>query len=268
MKLGTRGSALALAQARPVADALGAEVVVIKTSGDRGAGADKERWVDAIEDALLAGEIDVAVHSAKDLPGELGDGLAIVAAAGRADPSDALIGAASLDELPAGAKVGTSSARRRAQLLAARPDLDVVEITGNVDTRLRKLRDGEADAMVLASAGLDRLGRGAEIGARLDPAAFVPAPGQGTLAIEARPGFDASAVADAAALASLTTEREVAALLGATCDSAVGVFADGQELHAWVGSEDGSRWVADAHAGTAEQLVARLRAAGAQHLIA
>jgi hydroxymethylbilane synthase len=122
--------------------------------------------------------------------------------------------------------------------------------------------------MVLASAGLDRLRRPEEIGARLDPATFVPAPGQGTLAIEARAGFDGSAVADAAALSSLLIEREVAALLGATCDSAVGVFSDHGEIHVWVGTEDGSRWIADSHAGTVEQLIARLTSVGAQDLIA
>lgn len=270
MKLGTRGSALALAQAQPVADALGADIVVIQTSGDRGIGAptDKQRWVDAIEDALLADEIDLAVHSAKDLPGELAEGLEIVAAAGRVDPSDALIGADRLDDLPSGAKVAASSPRRRAQLLAARPDLEVVAISGNVDTRMEKLHRGEAEAMVLASAGLDRLGRGAEIGKRLDPRVFIPAPGQGTLAIEARAGFDASAVADASALTALLMEREVASRLGATCNSAVGVFAEGELLHTWVGADDGSRWIADSDGGTPEQIISRLMSVGAQDLLA
>jgi hydroxymethylbilane synthase len=275
VRLGTRGSALALAQAQGVADALGAELVVIKTSGDIGVDArsqagptDKERWVDAIEDALLAGEIDVAVHSAKDLPGELAPGLEIVAAAGRADPSDALVGAGSLDDLPRGARVGTSSPRRRAQLLAARPDLELVVITGNVDTRLRKLNDGDADALVLAAAGLERLGRSTEIGARLDPEVFVPAPGQGILAIEARPGFDASAGADAQALTALSAEREVAALLGASCDSAVGVYFDGSKLHGWVGAPDGTTWVSDAVAGSPQALADRLTSAGARELLA
>lgn len=268
MRLGTRGSALALAQAQPVATALDAELVVIKTSGDLGTRqGDKERWVDGIEQALLDGSIDAAVHSAKDVPGELADGLAIVAAAGRADPSDALIGAPSLDDLPAGARVGTSSPRRRAQLLSYRPDLEVIEITGNVDTRLAKLARGEVDAMVLASAGLKRLGRGDEIGAALDPARFVPAPGQGTLAIEARPGLDVARIADAEALASLTAERRLAELLGATCNSAVGIYHDGEVLHAWVGAVDGSRSILDSLAGSAEKLDARLTSVGARELI-
>ncbi|HWI22118.1 MAG TPA: hydroxymethylbilane synthase [Baekduia sp.] len=270
IRLGTRGSALALAQSRPVADALGAEVVVIETSGDRGGGGpkDKERWVDAIEHALLAGHIDVAVHSAKDVPGHLASGLTLVAAAGREDPRDALVGAASLDALPEGAKVGTTSPRRRAQLLARRPDLQIVSLAGNVDTRLRKLADGEADALVLAAAGLKRLGRGDEIGALLDPVQFVPAPGQGTLALEAKPGFDASAVADADAFTALLAERELALLLGATCNSAVGIHRDASHLRAWAGTPDGSHWIFDElAAGTPSQLAERMRAMGASELI-
>ena len=171
MKLGTRGSALALAQAGLVRDRIAAlghevELVVIRTSGDeRPAGepapetSDKERFVKEIEEALLDGRIDMAVHSAKDVPGELPDGLAIVGVPERADPRDALCGARTLDELPEGAAVGTASVRRRSQLLAARPDLDVREVRGNVDTRLRKLADGDYDALVLAAAGLARLER-------------------------------------------------------------------------------------------------------------
>jgi hydroxymethylbilane synthase len=130
-----------------------------------------------------------------------------------------------------------------------------------------KLAAGQAEAMVLASAGLDRLGRADAIGSRLDPSVFVPAPGQGTLAIEARVGFDASAVADADALSSLITEREIARLLGATCDSAVGVFSDGATLHVWIGAADGSKWIADSRAGTASEIVSRLRTVGAQDLL-
>lgn len=270
MRLGTRGSPLALAQARPVAAALGAELVVIRTSGDLGVApaADKERWVDRIEQALLDGTIDVAVHSAKDVPGRLAQGLRIVAAVGREDASDALVGAPSLDALADGARVGTSSARRRAQLLAARPDLTVVELAGNVDTRLRKLAGGEVDALVLATAGLVRLGRTDAIGARLDPAEFVPAPGQGTLALEAPAAFDATAIADPAALASLEAERVVARLLGASCDSAVGIHCDGACIHAWVGSADGSTWIRDAIEGVdPERLSRRLLSAGAGELI-
>lgn len=265
MRLGTRGSALALTQAAPIADALQAEIVVIETSGDAGASGDKSRWVDAIETALCAGEIDCAIHSAKDVPGELAPGLAIVAATARAEPRDALVGAKSLAELPEGARVGTSSPRRRAQLLAARPDLEIVALPGNVDTRLRKLKKGEADALVLAAAGLQRLGLEDDIGGLLE---FIPAPGQGTLVVEAMEGFDASGVADQAAMEALFAEREIAALLGATCDSAVGIHAGGGHLEAWAGAPDGSHWIADRmENGTPSQLAERMNAMGASELI-
>ena len=208
MRIGTRRSALALAQANWVADRLKGgghdgpiEIVPMLSDGDvdagtsAGAGAggqDKSRWVSRLEDALIAGEIDLAVHSAKDVPGELADGLTLHGAPARASAQDVLCGAAALEQLHAGARVGTSSLRRRAQLLAARADLEVVAIAGNVDTRLRKLAasasegdPGERlDAIVLARAGLERLGRDSEAGAVLDPALFVPAPGQGILALE------------------------------------------------------------------------------------
>jgi hydroxymethylbilane synthase len=185
VRLGTRGSALALVQARAVRDALGgapaAEIVEITTSGDRGVAGDKARWIDTIEDALERGDIDLAVHSAKDVPAAslLRDGMALAAVLGREDARDALVGAESLDHLPEGARVGTASLRRRAQLLAVRPDLVVTPLRGNVDTRLRKLREGQCDALILAAAGLRRLGRAEEIGALLDPSVFVPAPGRG-----------------------------------------------------------------------------------------
>ncbi|MFZ0091226.1 MAG: hydroxymethylbilane synthase [Solirubrobacteraceae bacterium] len=179
MRLGTRASALALAQARSVAQRLGddVELVEITTLGDRGAAVqDKSRWVSELEYALVDGRIDVAVHSAKDVPTALGEGLELVAIPPRADPRDVLCGAAGLGALTPGARVGTSSVRREAQLRAAREDIDVVEVRGNVDTRLRKLAAGEVDALVLAFAGLVRLGRAPEAGAVID--AFVPAAGQ------------------------------------------------------------------------------------------
>lgn len=265
LRLGTRGSELALAQSAPIAAALDAEVVVISTSGDTGATGDKSRWIDTIEKALLAGEIDCAVHSAKDVPGQLAPGLAIVAATSREDARDALVGAKALAELPRGARVGTTSPRRRAQLLAARPDLEIVALHGNVDTRLRKLDQGDVDAIVLAAAGLRRLGREDAIGALLD---FVPAPGQGTLVIEAREGFDAAVVCDQAALDCLFAEREIAALLGATCDSAVGIRAARDTIEAWVGAQDGSTWIADRiENGAPSQLAERMTAMGASNLI-
>jgi hydroxymethylbilane synthase len=191
-RLGTRGSALALAQAKTVADALGgAELVAITTSGDRGDGlrtrsgggrgmlGDKSRFVREIERALLDGEVDLAVHSAKDLPGELPDGLEIAGVPEREDPRDAFVGTAgSLAEVPEGARIGTSSLRRRAQLLALRPDLEIAELRGNVDTRLAKLDSEQLDGLVLAAAGLNRLGRASEVAFAFDPAELTPAPGQ------------------------------------------------------------------------------------------
>ncbi len=272
MRLGTRGSALALAQARPLAEALGAEIVPIRVSGDAPAAAgptDKSRWVDAIEDALLRGDVDIAVHSAKDVPAELAEGLELVGATAREDPRDALVGADSVEALGEGARVGTSSLRRRAQLLATRPDLDIVALRGNVDTRLRKLADSEVDALVLAAAGLRRLGREDAIGALLDPAVFVPAAGQGILALEARPGVDVAAVADDAALAALTAEREVVHALGATCNTPIGAHADGAILRTWVGLPDGSAWIRDElGGGSPAQAVERLLSMGAADLLA
>ena len=215
LRIGTRGSPLALAQAREVADLLGdAELVSITTSGDRAAGGDKERWVKEIEQALLAGDVDVAVHSAKDVPGELPDGLALAGAPVRADARDALCGIDSLQAVDQGARVGTSSLRRAAQLRALRDDLEIVELRGNVDTRLRRLAEGDFDAIVLAAAGLGRLGREDEAGALLDPAVMVPAPGQGVIALEVRAGDEEvcaaiAAISDERTFTCLAAERAV-----------------------------------------------------------
>jgi hydroxymethylbilane synthase len=294
VRIGTRGSALALAQATWVAERLDppAELVPIVTSGDqRRAVDDKREWVLELEEALLHGDVDLAVHSAKDVPVERPSTLALVAAPARANPFDALCGAASLDDVAPGARVGTSSLRRTAQLRARRPDVEVVEIRGNVDTRLRKLAEGEADALVLAAAGLERLGREGEAGAVLD---FVPAAGQGTLLIEARAGDIAArdAVAhlrDPEAEAALTAERAVVAALGADCRSAVGVHAvpvaaaprrEGDpsappatlHLRAFVGAVDGSAWLTDELDGDDPEalgaaLAERLLAVGAAELL-
>lgn len=282
MRIGTRGSTLALAQAQWVADRLGqgAEVVTITTAGDRGDHTnDKSRWVSALEQALLDDRVDVAVHSAKDVPAELAAGLAIVAVPPREDPRDAICGVPSLADLPTGARVGTSSLRRAAQLRATRPDLQVLELRGNVDTRLRKLAEGQFDAIVLAMAGLRRLGRESEAGGVLDD--FVPAAGQGALALQAR---EQSATAEALATlnssqaaACLAVERELTRALGASCHSAVGAHATVSdqgsiELTAWVGLPDGSQWIAD-HAtdswpGPLGATVAeRMLAAGARELL-
>jgi hydroxymethylbilane synthase len=272
VKLGTRGSALALVQAHAVADALGgeAEIVEITTSGDRGIAGDKARWIDTIEDALESGAIDLAVHSAKDVPAAslLRPGMALAAVLPREDARDALVGAAALEALPPGARVGTASLRRRAQLLAVRDDLEVVELRGNVDTRLRKLREGACDALILAAAGLRRLGRAGEIGALLDPSVFVPAPGQGALALEGR--AIPAALVDTDADAQLRAERFVVEALEASCDTPVGVHHDGTALHAFVGLPDGSAWLRDSVVAPdpAPLLVERLESMGARELLA
>jgi hydroxymethylbilane synthase len=280
IRIGTRASALALAQAGWVAERLGDrfELVEISTQGAVG---DKSRFVKAIEEALLAGTVDLAVHSAKDVPGDLPDGLAIVGVPERADALDALCGAAALDDLAEGAVVGTASVRRTAQLLALRPDLDVRELHGNVDTRLERLAGGDYDAIVLARAGLDRLGRGAA-GTALPQ--LVPAPGQGCLALEARTGDEdvaeaAAAITDPEALAALTAERALVTALGATCNTPVGALAerdgDALRLTAFAGLPDGSHWIRDSLDGDAGDpaalglaVAARLEAAGARELLA
>jgi hydroxymethylbilane synthase len=284
LRLGTRGSALALAQARWVAERLDGEVEIVEitTAGDlkRNLG-DKSRWTGALEAALVAGEIDVVVHSAKDVPGELADGTEIAAVPVREDPRDVLVGAPSLAALPAGARVGTSALRRRAQVLAVRPDLHVVELRGNVDTRLRKLADGEVDALVLAAAGLARLGRDDVTAAPLEGDVFVPAPGQGCLLVQARAGQDAAAVDDLATHLALETERDVAARLGASCHTAIGVHAElaftGVALRAFAGLPDGSEWLVDEIrsddddvdlAALGATLAGRMLAAGAADLLA
>jgi hydroxymethylbilane synthase len=253
LRIGTRGSVLALAQARSVAHALPepAELVTITTAGDvdRRAG-DKSRWVGALEAALLAGEIDLAVHSAKDVPGELAEGTAIVAVPPREDPRDVLVGVPSLDALPSGARVGTSALRRRAQLLA-----------------VRKLAAGEVDALVLAAAGLRRLDRADVVTVPLEGEVFVPAPGQGSLAVQARLGRRFDAVCDAGALAALEAERTVVRRLGASCHTPVGVHAGPDGVRAFAGLPDGAEWIVD-EAPAADALGDRLLAAGAADLLA
>jgi hydroxymethylbilane synthase len=281
MRIGTRGSALALAQARWVAERLDAdaEIVTITTTGDRGQSVgDKSRWVSELERALVEERIDIAVHSAKDVPTQLPDGLELVAFPVRADPHDAICGAESLAELPAGARVGTSSLRRAAQIRATRDDLDVISVRGNVDTRLRKLAEGQYDAIVLALAGLERLGRAGEAGGVL--AGLVPAAGQGALAIEALAGAVPAEllapVSDPEATACVTAERQLVGALDASCNTPVGAHArllgDGElELVAWVGLPDGSTWIRDRQAGEASSLgqavARRMLSAGAGELL-
>lgn len=282
LRLATRGSALALAQARLVADMLGgAELVEVSSDGVTG---DKSRFVRGVEQALLAGEAEVGVHSAKDLPGEMSPDLEIAAVPVREDPADVWIGAGgSLEDVPQGARVGTASLRRRAQLLAARPDLRIEELHGNVDTRLRKLAEGALDAIVLAAAGLRRLGRENEIGFAIPTATMTPAPGQGTLVLQARTGDEQTTAAvasvfDLDAARELTAERATVRLLDASCTTPVGVFArvDGKHLvvEAFVGLPDGSEWLRDRIEGDADEpavagvlLAERLLGAGARDLL-
>jgi hydroxymethylbilane synthase len=293
IRLGTRGSQLALAQARLVADALGgAEVVPLKTGGDQrgrsadppAVGGDKARFVREIELALLAGEVDLGVHSAKDLPSELPEELKLSGVPKRDDPADAYVGeASSLDAIRDGARIGTSSLRRRAQLLAARPDLEVVELRGNVDTRLRRLASGDFDGIVLAAAGLRRLGREEEIAFRFGADVMTPAAGQGALALETRredasTAAAAAEISDAAALVEVIAERAAVGELDATCRTPVGAraeLANGRlRADAFVGLPDGSEWIRDSVEGDVEDpivlgssLAERLVAAGAREVL-
>lgn len=283
LRIATRGSQLALTQSGMVAEMLGgAELVEVSSDGLPG---DKSRFVRAVEQAVLDGRADIGVHSAKDLPGEETEGLEIAAVPPREDPADAWIGAGtSLDDIPEGAKVGTVSLRRRAQLLAARPDLELLDLNGNVDTRLRKLAEGDYDAIVLAAAGLRRLSREGEIGFRVPEDRMVPAAGQGALAVQVRSGDEETAAAvraigDAVSFAELRAERACFTRLDADCSTPIGVHAkvDGERLRigAFIGLPDGSEWirdeldadVSDPEAAGAD-LAQRLLGAGAADLLA
>ncbi len=254
LRLGSRGSRLALAQAEAAAwrlretdPTLEIALVPITTAGDR----DRSRpfgeigqrgvFVKEIEEALLAGRVDVAVHSAKDMTSTNTEGLVVGAYLPREDPRDALCGAASLR---AGMRIGTASARRTAQLLALEPSLSVEPLRGNVDTRLRKRDERGLDAIVLAAAGLDRLGREAEIGLRFDPEELVPEAGQGAVALQVREGGEGlvEALDDAETRRRVEAERACVARIGAGCLAPVAAYHDGRELVALVAAEDGS-WV-------------------------
>jgi hydroxymethylbilane synthase len=283
LRIATRGSTLALTQSGMVAEMLGdAELVEVSSDGLPG---DKSRFVRAVEQAVLDGRADIGVHSAKDLPGEEVEGLEIAAVPRREDPADAWIGAGtSLEDVPEGAKVGTVSLRRRAQLLAARPDLELLDLNGNVDTRLRKLAEGDYDAIVLAAAGLRRLGREGEIGFRVPEDRMVPAAGQGALAVQVRSGDEETAAAvraigDAVSFAELRAERACFTRLDADCSTPIGVHAkvDGERLRigAFIGLPDGGEWIRDeldADAsdpeGAGAELAKRLLGAGAADLLA
>jgi hydroxymethylbilane synthase len=251
LRIGTRGSELALYQANAVAQQLRAkahvdcDIVVIRTSGDRLAEAPltqiggKRLFVKEIEDALLAGEVDLAVHSSKDMPAVLPDGLAIAAVLPREDPRDAAVLPGGTVDLPfeelvshlgERPRIGTSSVRRIAQLTRLFPGASFLPIRGNLGTRLRKLDDGQYDALVLASAGLIRLDQRARISTVLPATACVPAPGQGIIAIEIRSGDDRvatllGAIDDARARAALDAERAVVSTLGGGCQMPIGAHA-------------------------------------------
>jgi len=260
IRIGTRGSALALWQAEHVKEHLAAlghavELRVITTTGDRlldrrlEAVGGKGAFLKEIEDALLAAEVDLAVHSLKDVPTGLPDGLSLCAILERADPRDALLSSGPrLAELPAGATVGTTSLRRRALVRAQRADVVLADLRGNVDTRIKRLREGRFDAILLAMAGLTRLGRAGEATEVLDPRQFVPAPGQGAIALECRDGDravrDAVAPLDHAPTArAIAAERAFLEALGGGCNVPLGAHAfavdGGLELVAFVAAVDG-----------------------------
>jgi len=252
IRVGTRGSRLALTQAERAADLLrgpGIEIalVPITTTGDRdrtkpfGQIGERGVFVKELEEALLAGRIDVAVHSAKDMTSTDTDGLAVGAYPPREDPRDALCGAS---ELRRGMRIGTASVRRRAQLLALEPTLSIESLRGNIDTRLRKRGERGLDAVVLAACGLDRLGLEREVGLRFEPAQMLPEAGQGALALQVRAGEDerVAAADDTETRRRVEAERRCVALVGGGCLAPVAAHHDGRMLTALVAAEDGS-WI-------------------------
>ncbi len=279
--IASRGSQLALWQARWVQAqlaALGQEcrIDIIKTTGDKitdvplAKVGTKGLFTKEIEEALLDGRADLAVHSLKDLPTELPEGLVLAAVPEREDPRDAVVGR-KLAELAIGAKVGTSSLRRSAQLRKLRPDLVVESVRGNLDTRLRKLDEGRYDAILLAAAGLRRLGWGDRIAEILHPSVMCPAVGQGALAIETRAGASpATALDHAATHAAVTAERGVLGALGGGCQVPIGAHAtvvDGRlNLLGVVASPDGTELISAEAAGDAKDAESIGRKLGAELL--
>jgi hydroxymethylbilane synthase len=242
-----------VAQAGQVAETLGPAAELVEVDADLPPEAgDKERFTRGVERLLLDGQAEAAVHSAKDLPGEMTAGLSIAAVPARVDPRDAWIGpGGSVAEIPEGARVGTASLRRRAQLKALRPDLEMVELRGNVDTRLRKLEAGEADGLVLAMAGLLRLGRSDLVAFAFDASEMIPAAGQGCLVVQTRSGREGEVegISDADSMIRLLAERAAVVGLGADCSSPVGVHArlegDWLTIDGFAGRSDGSVWLRD-----------------------
>lgn len=295
LRLGTRASALALAQARLVADRLSAggwevELVEIRTGGDRARGdlslpLARGAFVKELEAALLDNRIDLAVHSAKDLPTDEPPGLVLAAFPPRGDARDAVVtrDALILAELPAGARVGTESPRRRAFLLLERPDLEVVPVRGNVDTRLSRLEAGECDALVLAKAGLDRLGLAGRAAEVLEPERMMPAVGQGALAVQTRVGDPPAArlafMDDPATRSAVTAERAFLQEMGGGCRAPFAAFArieEGELVVQGVALDPGGRRVvrglergpSEAAAALGRSLAGRLIGQGAAALAA
>ena len=252
LRVGSRGSRLALTQAGCAVEVLrgpGVKIALIPitTAGDRdrtkafGQIGERGVFVKELEEALLEGRIDVAVHSAKDMTSTDTDGLVVGAYPPRADPRDALCGVASLSP---GMRIGTASVRRRAQLLSLEPTLSIEPLRGNIDTRLRKRGERGLDAIVLAACGLDRLGLTAEIGARFDPAVMLPEAGQGALALQVRAGEEqlVAAADDAETRRRVEAERLAVALVGGGCLAPVAAHHDGSTLAVLIAAEDGS-WI-------------------------
>ena len=253
IRVGSRGSRLALTQAELAGEALRAAaespveiaLVPITTAGDKdrtkpfGEIGSRGVFVKELEEALLEGRIDVAVHSAKDMTSTDADGLSVGAYLPREDPRDALCGAG---ELRPGMRIGTASVRRRAQLLALEPDLQIEPMRGNIDTRLRKRVERGLDAIVLAACGLDRLGLSAEAGHRFDPDELLPEAGQGALSLQVRSGEEqlVAAVDDAETRRRVEAERACIAAVGGGCLAPVAAHHDGEVLTALVAAEDGS----------------------------
>lgn len=299
IRIGTRGSVLALWQANYVAKRLHetypdlvVETVPIKTEGDRRQDVPlvqiggKGLFVKELESALLDDRIDIAVHSMKDVTVNMPEDFCIPVILEREDPRDALVSnhTQSIEDLPQNATVGTCSPRRRSQLLSMRPDVQVKELRGNVPTRLKKMDDGQFDAVILAIAGLNRLGLQERITQRLNPEIFVPSPGQGAMGIECRANDSEmlellEPLNHSTTFSCVSAERQVNRRLGGSCHSPMGVFACNSnnelKIRAWVGNLDGSDWIlkhsgetADKESLAVDELVEKLSNAGALEILA